>query len=127
MDDTRFDDALRAARVAESFSRQPLSVEEQAIVAAVKLHAYNTLSLLVDRALEALDLFTGDPDVEDDDPAEAVGDEADAAWIEWHRMRGSQKRGPNIAGEHEDDEDSDPAEDDDPDSEHDGREVDDGV
>ena len=43
-------------------------------------------------------------------------------------MRGSQKRGPNIVPTwNEDDEDSDPAEDDDPDSEHDGREVDDGV
>lgn len=61
-----------------------------------------------------LDVWDGDPDEEDDDPAEAAGDEKDAAWIEWHTMRGSQKRGPSIlATDNEDDEDDDPAEEDD--------------
>lgn len=62
-----------------------------------------------------LDIWDGDPDAEDDDPAEAAGDEKDAAYVEWHTMRGSQKRGPNILPtQNEDDEDDDPAEEDDP-------------
>lgn len=64
-------------------------------------------------AIDLADAMDGDPDGEDDDPAEAAGDERDGAWIEWHAMRGSQKRGPNIASHNEDDEDDDPAEEDD--------------
>ena len=85
-------------------------------------------------AIGLLDVLDGDPDtetitnVEDEgiDPllAEGAGpgcpvaDGGDAAWIEWHRMRGSQKDGPNLTGNifgrsGEDDEDDDPAEDDD--------------
>lgn len=64
-------------------------------------------------ALELLDLADGDPEAEDDDPAEAVGDEGDQAWIEWHTMRGAQKKGPNLLAGHEDDEDNDPLEEDD--------------
>lgn len=88
------------------------------------------LEWLVEAAVTLLDLFDGDPDEETVDPdLELTGDERDAAWIEWHTMRGSQKRGPNILCGHEDDEESDPAEDDDPfedddpDHEHDGREL----
>ncbi len=51
------------------------------------------------------------------DDSELAGDEADTGWIEWQTMRGSQKRGPNIAKAHEDDE-----EDDDDTSVEDGRE-----
>jgi hypothetical protein len=70
----------------------------------------NAIEVLV----ELLDAWDGDPEIEDDDPAEAAGDEKDAAWIEWHTMRGSQKRGPNIlATQNEDDEEDDPAEEDD--------------
>ena len=68
-------------------------------------------------AIDLIDLSDGDADNEpngDDEPVEANGDTRDAAYIEWHTMRGSQKCGPNIATDNEDDEDSDPAEDDDP-------------
>lgn len=60
-------------------------------------------------AIDLLDFADGDPDVEPN------GDErGDQAWIEWHTMRGSQKRGPSILAGHEDDEDNDPLEEDDP-------------
>lgn len=65
-------------------------------------------------AIDLADSMDGDPDIEDDDPAEAIGDEKDAAWVEWRQMRGSQKRGPNIVSGNEDDEEDDPAEEDDP-------------
>ena len=58
--------------------------------------------------LARLDDLDGDPDLGPD------GDERDSAWIEWHTMRGSQKRGPNIAQAHEDAEDDDHGEEDDP-------------
>jgi hypothetical protein len=47
----------------------------------------------------------------DDEPD---GDEQDAAWVEWDKMRNASNRGPNITGKHEDDEDDDRAEEDDP-------------
>lgn len=79
-------------------------------------HSPHEIAEAIEVLVDVLDLIGGDPESENDDPAEAVGDEHDAAWIEWHRMRGSQKSGSNIAGQNEDDEDDDPAEDDDPDS-----------
>jgi len=57
---------------------------------------------------DTLNRIEGDCDLELAEPLEPDGDEADAAWIEWTTMRGSQKRGPNIA-DHEDDEDDDPS------------------
>jgi hypothetical protein len=68
-------------------------------------------------AIDLLDLADGDTDVElNGDEEDSDGDErGDQAWIEWHTMRGSQKRGPNLLAGHEDDEDNDPLEDDDPD------------
>lgn len=43
------------------------------------------------------------------DDSEAVGDEADTAWIEWERLPGSVKRAGGHGGAHdEDDEDDDP-------------------
>jgi hypothetical protein len=72
------------------------------------------LAAAVEVLVNEIDLIDGDTDLEPIDEREPDGDETDAAWIEWHTMRGSQKRGPNIAGDHEDDEDGDPAEDDDP-------------
>lgn len=82
-------------------------------VASRMLDRFNRDEL--DNAIEVLvtllDVWDGDPDEETDDPdLEPAGDEKDAAWIEWHTMRGSQKRGPNIlATQNEDDEDDDPA------------------
>lgn len=74
----------------------------------------NTIEVLV----ALLDVWDGDPDEEDggdSEPLEANGDTTDAAYAEWHTMRGSQKRGPNILPTYnEDDEDDDPAEEDDP-------------
>jgi hypothetical protein len=74
----------------------------------------NTIEVLV----ALLDIWDGDPDDEpngDDEPLRANGDSEDGAWIEWHTMRGSQKRGPIVlASFSEDDEDDDPAEEDDP-------------
>jgi hypothetical protein len=67
------------------------------------------LAAFMEVAVELIDVMEGDPELEDDDPAEANGDEADAAWIEWHTMRGSQKRGPNLTAGHEDDEEDDPS------------------
>lgn len=64
-------------------------------------------------AIDRLDMLDGDPDMEpngDDEPLSANGDGDDGAWIEWHQMRASQKRGPNILPSYnEDDEDDDPA------------------
>lgn len=56
---------------------------------------------------------TGQP-VRGDGPGCDIADAGENAWIEWTTMRGSQKRGPNIAQMHEDAEDDNPAEDDDP-------------
>ena len=75
-----------------------------------------------------LDLMDGDPDAEitsaEDEfsspnpfergPGCDIADAGENAWIEWHTMRGSQKRGPNITKAHEDDEEDDEAEEDDP-------------
>ena len=74
-------------------------------------------------AIDLLDLAEPDPEGPDfrpcsdglpGDPGDTEGngdDQGDQSAIEWTTMRGPQKRGPNIAG-HEDDEDNDPAEDD---------------
>ena len=61
--------------------------------------------------IDVLDMIGGDhdADAEEGDPAEPIGDEADAAWVEWDKMRGSQKRGPNCTVGEEDDEEDDPA------------------
>jgi len=80
-----------------------VALDREAIEALAQAHldaAHGLMGLL--------DRVDGDPDPEDDDPAEEAGDERDAAWIEWHAMHGRQKRGCNIAG-HEDAEEDDPA------------------
>lgn len=79
------------------------------------------------RTIEALaTVFVGLLDIAQPDPErEPDGDEADAAWVEWDKMAPASKRGPNIAGHHEDDEESDPAEEDDGDSAVDDRPCDD--
>jgi hypothetical protein len=70
-------------------------------------HSEHEIAEAIEVLVDVLDLVRGDPDLEpggDDEPLEANGDTRDAAWIEWQNMRGSQKRGPNIASENEDDE-----------------------
>lgn len=49
------------------------------------------------------DGLPGDPRDE-----ELGGDKEAGSYVEWDQMRGSQKRGPNLVGAHEDDEDDDP-------------------
>lgn len=102
------------------------------------------LAAFVTVAIDLLDVLDGDPDregecsedevsrctdigrsVPSDEPGCDIADAGENAWIEWHTMRGSQKRGPNITQANEDDEDDDPAEPDDHGGcEHDGREPD---
>lgn len=86
-------------------------------------------------AIDLLDVLDGDPDREgecsevdvsrctdlgcpmpSDEPGCDIADAGENAWIEWHTMRGSQKRGPGSTGHdahgnalHEDAEDDDPA------------------
>lgn len=72
----------------------------------------NTIEVLV----ALLDIWDGEPDLEDDDPAEAAGDEQDAAYVEWHTKPSNSRRSgqPEIlASDNEDDEEDDPAEEDD--------------
>lgn len=77
-------------------------------------HSPQEIADAIEILVDVLDMMGGDPETEDNGDAELTGDERDSAWVEWHTMRGSQKRGPNIMDRHEDDEDDDPAEDDDP-------------
>lgn len=57
-------------------------------------------------AIELADAMDGDPDVEDDDPNEAVGDEQDASTREWHAIHPAHRRRAFPVG-NEDDEDDD--------------------
>lgn len=86
------------------------------------------LTAFVTVAIDLLDVLDGDPDregecsedevsrctdlgrpVPSDEPGCDTADTGENAWIEWHTMRGSQKRGPNITQAHEDAENDDPA------------------
>ena len=67
-------------------------------------------------AIGLLDVLDGDPESEEDDPAEDNGDAERAAWIEWDKMRGPSKRGANFTLGEEDHEDDDPREEDDSDT-----------
>ncbi|AKM09317.1 hypothetical protein [Croceicoccus naphthovorans] len=58
--------------------------------------------------LERLNEADGDPDTEDDDPAESDGTDQDLAWLEWQNMHPSTRSGPNRTAGHEDAEDDDP-------------------
>ncbi|MGD9664716.1 MAG: hypothetical protein AB7U34_05880 [Novosphingobium sp.] len=66
--------------------------------------------LLATVLIDGMDACDGDADLEDGNDREAsAGDDADAAWIEWHNLRSYQKGGHCIAAGHEDSEDDDPA------------------
>lgn len=93
------------------------------------------LAAFVTVAIDLLDVLDGDPDregecsedevsrctdlgrpVPSDQPGCDIADAGENTWVEWHTMRGSQKRGPNTTGHdahgnalHEDAEDDDPA------------------
>lgn len=103
-----------------------------AVARILSRHNRSNLAAFVTVAIDLLDVLDGDPDregecsedeisrctdlgrpVRGNGPGCDIADTGENAWIEWHTMRGSQKRGPNITQSHEDAEDDDPAEDDD--------------
>lgn len=104
-----------------------------AVARILARHPRERLEAFVSIAIDLMDVADGDSDIEpngddldgtgaeddfcehssDGSPGCPVADRGEHAWIEWHTMRGSQKRGPNIARTHEDVEDDDPAEEDD--------------
>lgn len=86
------------------------------------------LEAVVSVGIDLMNMTDGDPDLEDATDAEddftlsdmALGfggrgpgceasDQDAGAYVEWHTMRGSQKRGPNVLAGHEDAEEDDPA------------------
>jgi hypothetical protein len=68
------------------------------------------LNVLIDR----LDIHDGDPDLEDDDPAEHDGtDQGDQAWIEWHTQHPGTRSQCQTGGHEDHEEDDAPEEDDD--------------
>ena len=112
---------------------QPFAPALPAVARILSHYDRAKVEAFVEVAIGLLDTFDArdDPDEADfnsrsdglpGDPAdhEPTGDEESGAYVEWHTMRGSQKRGPNIASEHGDDEDDDPAEDSDEDRCHAG-------
>ena len=81
----RLADARRVIKVAASLSRLPvLPADERLELAKIKIAAELVIAEAVDDLIETLDLIRGDPDFEDDDPAESDGTELDMAWPEWH-------------------------------------------
>jgi hypothetical protein len=69
--------------------------ELDAIVAAITA-MHETTAHLAAAILDRLDARDGDPDLEDDDPAEHDGtDEGDVAWTEWD-SRGRRKDDPGV-------------------------------
>ncbi len=126
--------------------RHPASLPSMPAVQRILLryarHDRETLEAFLSVAIDLLDLVDGDPeaetgnDLEDDftlspmaaayggdGPGCAISDQDAGAYVEWHTMRGSQKRGSNILAGQEDDEDDDAAEQDD----HEGLCDEDGV
>ena len=94
-----------------------------AVARILARHDRGKLAAFVTVAIDLLDVLDGDADLEgecsedevsratdigrlvvDDGPGCDIADAGENAWLEWHTMRGTQKRGPNIAT-HEDDED----------------------
>ena len=102
---------------------------QAALVAQRMLARFNRaeLSNAIEVLVTMLDIWDGDPDLENCDleddhaltplaagyaeggPGCAVSDAGENAWTEWHTMRGSQKGGPNIVKHNEDDEEDDPS------------------
>ena len=95
-----------------------------AVARILARHDRAKLAAFVTVAIDLLDVLDGDADTEGeccedevsrctdigrpvigDGPGCDIADAGENAWLEWSTMRGSQKRGPNIAG-HEDDEDN---------------------
>ena len=66
------------------------------------------LGAAIEVMVSLLDIWDGQPDDEEGGDLELTGDDrGDQAWVEWHTMRGTQKRGLNVLAGQEDDEDDD--------------------
>ena len=103
-------------------------VPPAAVMRLLSRYERKELASFVAVAIDLLDLADGDPDLEGscdedeisrctdigrsvltDKPGCEIADTGENAWIEWDQMRGSQKRGPNVASDHEDAEEDDPS------------------
>jgi hypothetical protein len=102
---------------------EPAGPPMPAVTRILSNYSRDQVESFVEIAVAMLDTLDGDPDFEgqcDEDeisrcddmgrpvrgngPGCDIGDPGDKAYLEWHTMRGSQKGGPNIAKQHEDDE-----------------------
>jgi hypothetical protein len=98
-----------------------------ALMRILSRHDPKRLAAFVTVAIDLLDVLDGDSDCEgecsedevsrctdtgqpvtSDGPGCDIADAGENASIEWHTMRRSQKRGPNVTQSHEDAEDDDP-------------------
>lgn len=123
-------------------NRLPPMPAVQRVLLRYARHDRETLEAFLSVAIDLLDMVDGDIDREDatdleDDfalsamatdyaasgPGCSISDQDAGAYVEWHTMRGSQKRGPNILAGQEDDEDDDAAEQ----GDHEGQCDEDGV
>jgi hypothetical protein len=130
--------AVRADRVMAS-GRNELTPDDRLFLAQLRARILLSMGEAVTRLVDIMDELQGDPDLEnvggseeeqfedwtrasDYGPGDPIADGGDIAWVEWDKMRGSQKRGPCLTGSplrfNEDDEDDDPAEDSDGDEEN---------
>jgi hypothetical protein len=100
-------------------STSQLNVEQiAAVLASLDRRKLDTFTAVAIHLMDAYDQ-PSDPDAPDFSPAcdgrpgspddEEPDDDAkgDPAWVEWHTMRGAEKRGPNIISWNEDAEDDD--------------------
>lgn len=78
-----------------------------AVARILARHTRANVEAFIAIAIDLLDTFDGSPDAEDDDPGEVVGDEQDAAWIEWTALHPATRRGPAPLAGDEDSEDDD--------------------
>lgn len=81
-----------------------------AVMAILSRFNRDDLGAAIEVLVSLLDIWDGEPDREDNGDREPTGDDqGDQAWIEWHTMRGAQKRGHNLLAGEEDVENDDPA------------------
>jgi hypothetical protein len=102
----------------DAFASPFIEVPPAALMRILSRFERSQLAGFVEVAIGLLDVAEPDPDEPDFSPRsdglpgdpsdhEPTGDEEGGAYIEWHAMRGSQKRGPNLIARLEDDEDDD--------------------
>lgn len=113
--------------IVESFPGVPPAAASRLAAKLLNKHSAHDIAEAIEVLIDVLDLLGGDADAEEGDaedsfahsmmalhmtrrvPGDITSDADDTAWVEWHTMRGAQKKGPNLLGGHEDDEDDDPA------------------